>query len=475
MSTGDLRAEYDVLSEVASGFGQEQQRIKQIVQKLGRQTEVLQQTWLGRGADTFQREMATSILPEFRRLEAALAAAGSTTSKVSKIFSDAELEAASYIQLKGKGVESSVKPAEAAGGGPDSAGRQGGGGGGPGGEQPDTPQYGKIIDKADMPELAAFFSQWTGDLHEMGQQALLDKYLNDPKLVEVQKDIIRDLVQRAQTDAPPLTAKEFYDLVNQHVGDPGTSMLVAHNILKEFARPTSATLDDPSVKPEDVSKIAWSRNENSPAGTVEYEMAGEKFSIDTTSLHPNALAEYNGHPSAFYMMFDKNQFGTTDAGDWYHYYANSTMAYYGAAGRLTGDVGAGTDYQSGLGMVMRSISNQQSSMGENFWPNDAYKGWRYANAMSFMEGGRYGDTNAEVLRESQIHRQGALLGLEAAGVTPPTNWSWNVAEAGSLRPNNPNDWIPDSWDDPKESYIDVITGLGDDTQTRLDSQGNVIK
>lgn len=115
---------------------------------------------------------------------------------------------------------------------------------------------------------------------------------------------------------------------------------------------------------------------------------------------------------------------------------------------------------------------------------NGYIGWRLANAISFTEGGYYGqdysgtqaEADAEVLREAQIHRQGALLGLQTAGVTPGNDWSWHVPIAGSLLPDK-KDWIPelDKWPDwmPKDvpdeakSYADVITGLGDDTQTIL--------
>jgi hypothetical protein len=65
-------------------------------------------------------------------------------------------------------------------------------------------------------------------------------------------------------------------------------------------------------------------------------------------------------------------------------------------------------------------------------PNAAYAGWLHANALSFLEGGYYGTTQAEVSRESLGHLHGASFGIVQAGGQLDAAWSWAVPMAGRI-------------------------------------------
>jgi WXG100 family type VII secretion target len=97
-----VRADYDALSEVANRFGQEADRMKQVAGRLGHGADNLHRTsWIGKGAEAFYREMETEILPAFRRLENALKEASTVTKAISKLFQDAEQEAAGVVKAVG--------------------------------------------------------------------------------------------------------------------------------------------------------------------------------------------------------------------------------------------------------------------------------------------------------------------------------------------------------------------------------------
>jgi len=63
----------------------------------------------------------------------------------------------------------------------------------------------------------------------------------------------------------------------------------------------------------------------------------------------------------------------------------------------------------------------------------AYRGWRWANALSFLEeayyGTDHGGTQEEAGRESRDHMRGAIFGLSLAGYEP--QWPWLVPHIGS--------------------------------------------
>lgn len=139
-----------------------------------------------------------------------------------------------------------------------------------------------------------------------------------------------------------------------------------------------------------------------------------------------------GQPSIFYQVFSSSELGTEDEGDWYHYFLEATAAYYTATGRFSDDVpDFGLSYSSVLGRAVDDTIEQL--LDPDSPESDAYRAWRWANALSFLEqakyGTDYGGTQEEAGRESRIHMRGAIMGLELAGYSP--EWDWYIAEIGS--------------------------------------------
>ena len=94
----NVRAEYDSLGDAANRFGQEAERIDKIAQNLARgENSLRRNNWVGQGADAFYKEMDGSVLPAFRRLEKALEESSQFIKQISKIFHDAEQEAAAIV------------------------------------------------------------------------------------------------------------------------------------------------------------------------------------------------------------------------------------------------------------------------------------------------------------------------------------------------------------------------------------------
>lgn len=287
-----------------------------------------------------------------------------------------------------------------------------------------NPQY---IERVSMTELSVFFSQYEYDSRIPDD--VREKYLTNPALMRFQRDVIVDLIDRIEdSNNSPLTPQEFYTLVENKVGDPGTSLIVCHNVLKAMAR--------------GYSPIGWDNISRNP---LVYSLEGHDtyIEIDTTSLHPDAVPLNNrGEPSAFYIIFSAESLGTNDPGDWYHYNLEAATAYYAATGRADlndfSSFDGPFDYTHVVGRTVSKTAGQ--FFDADLQDSRAYQEWRWANSLSFLEGGHYGtdytstieQARAETFRESQIHMQGAIFGLELAGEKTAQSWQWYVPEPGSV-------------------------------------------
>jgi hypothetical protein len=250
-------------------------------------------------------------------------------------------------------------------------------------------------------------------------------------MMEIQKAVLADLIDHLRNGGEPLDPMSFYEMVLQYTKDPGTALLICHNLLKALSRGSES--------------IPWERispTEENPTGPTIYRFDGEEIRLDELPVNPNAEPNWGGRPSIFYRLFDPQALGDKDPGDWYHYYLTATAAYYGATGRVDyGDYGAMPNTKNTVGREVNNIMGQFRD--PDIADTDAYKGFRFANSLSFLEGAIYGadysqdaaEAQAETSRESRLHLQGTLFGLDAAGQRPAADWRWNVPEAGSVTPS----------------------------------------
>lgn len=270
------------------------------------------------------------------------------------------------------------------------------------------------LGQVDQTELSIFFSQYE-DSSDIPPD-VLERYLTDPALTAIQNGMIADLIDHLQSGGAPLAPDELYALALDYTGDPGAALIVCHNVLKAMARGRSP--------------IPWEKQSEAP---LVYLFDGQQVNAGAMPIHPDAATlGSRGQPSLFYRFFSPTALGQFDEGDWYHYFLEAAAAYYGATGQAqAGGPGFGFDYYHVVGGAVDDTINQMNDSAVADTP--AYYGWRWANALSFLEeayyGTDYGGNQAEASRESRDHMRGALFGLSLAGYQ--AEWAWLVPEIGS--------------------------------------------
>ncbi len=427
-----IQANYDNLQEMLKVFMCHADRtVALTVQVEGLVDQLQGGAWRGVGAESFYAEMRDLILPTLRRLEDTLQFAGEGTGKIHTILCEAEEEAARLF----RGTQDTTTTQKREG---DPAPKVTPTQGPPTSTPTPTPTPGFRLTDVAQEELSDFFSQRDTDI----PADVRDKYLTNPQMMQYFQQTLALLASHVQSGGAPLTPQQFYDMCLTVTNDPGTALILSHNITKAMTR-------------RDHSVIQWDKTNTNPL-TYTFTWNGQTttYTFDTSNFHRDALATYNGNPSVFYAMFSPTALGTSDGGDWYHYYLNAAGAYYAASGQMLYGVNRGSLTSSILDGTIDSTMGQMFASGVD---SPAYTGWRYANSLSFLEGAKYGDTQPETSREGQIHRQGALYGLELAGVQPDSSWRWYVPTAGAAG-----------------SLLDTTIDLANDTYQIFDPFGTQI-
>ena len=256
-------------------------------------------------------------------------------------------------------------------------------------------------------------------------------YLTRKDIMSAQRAMIQALIQRVKCKKPPLTANGVFELARGFTNNSVTALIVSHNVTKALARGRSP--------------IGWSNVSRSP---LKYSFNGIDVDFDPSQFHPSARQTgSSGNASVFYAFFSEGQFGVDDEGDWYHFFAQASVTHASVLNLVVFDVekrgGYWTlDYVTQVAGAIHDTSEQMRD--PNVTDSNAYKGWRWANALSYLEEAHYGDDNNEATRESKIHREGAIFGLKLAGSS--YQWKWYIPKAGSAK------------------NLDVRVSIKDDTQ-----------
>jgi WXG100 family type VII secretion target len=95
-----VKADYEVLAAVSQAFKQQADAMKKTEQGLKSKAQGIRSTWIGKGANEFQKEFEQSVVPTYERLVSALNEAGKVTGDISKMFQDAEQEAKTIITIR---------------------------------------------------------------------------------------------------------------------------------------------------------------------------------------------------------------------------------------------------------------------------------------------------------------------------------------------------------------------------------------
>lgn len=427
-----IQVQYDHLSQVASQFGRTAEGVAATQQQVQRSAQALRQGgWEGRGSAAFFGEMDGKITPAVQRLIVALQEAHKVSTQIGYLMRQAEEDAAR--PFKGTGVSAAQNVGK------------------PPGLAAIIPEHGQllpdpyVIDGIKQTDLSVFFGQYEDS--DVMSSDILDRYLTNPQMMAFQKNLTSTLVDRVRNGGAPLTPEDLYQLALQETGDPGTALIVAHNVTKALARGRSP--------------IPWEKVSDDP---LIYRFDGADVTFQPENFHSDAeLIGSRGRPTVFYAMFSADALGAKDEGDWYHYYLNAAASYYAATGQIDFDNVGGINPFDYRRVVDRAIDGAMNEMTVGAVAKPAaHAGWRYANALSYLEGAKYGadydGTQDEVTRETNIHRQGALLGLQLAGIEPESSWRWYVTKTGSAA-----------------GQFDTSVDLATDTYAVLDPWGHEIE
>lgn len=267
------------------------------------------------------------------------------------------------------------------------------------------------------PVLFSAFALWPEAHLEVPPQATR-AYLEEPTLAGLGREL-RDLVLRNWSDGgAPLTPPGYAALSSSIVNHAGTAMLLCHNVAKAFARGGVA--------------IEW-RKVNRPGG--EYSDGVRDYSAFTIHrqglVRPTALS----NPSIFYLLFSARPLGTGDPGDWYRYFAISTLATYTLHSATVRSVhiesGQAFDWANRLDRIAGMIGDSTLES------NTGYKAWLWANAISFGEWGFWGRTQARASEASRLALHAARFAFANAQSPIAGRWPWFVPKAGTLAHESP--------------------------------------
>jgi len=97
-SSGDqTKVDYEALKGAASAFKQQASQMKQTQSNLKSKAQGIRSTWIGKGANEFEKEFEGSVSPTFDRLVNALNEGGKVLDDLSKLLQDAEQHAKTIV------------------------------------------------------------------------------------------------------------------------------------------------------------------------------------------------------------------------------------------------------------------------------------------------------------------------------------------------------------------------------------------
>lgn len=94
----EIRADYERLQQIAQRFSKQAEQTHQTTQKVKQGMGRLQQSWEGKAADAFFREMNGVFLPGITRLQKAFTETAQTVTRIAKVINEAETTAANLFK-----------------------------------------------------------------------------------------------------------------------------------------------------------------------------------------------------------------------------------------------------------------------------------------------------------------------------------------------------------------------------------------
>lgn len=91
------KVDYEALKAASQAFKQQADAIKNVQQSLKSKAQGIRSSWIGKGANEFQKEFEGSVVPTYEKLVGALNEGGKVLGDLAKMFQDAEQEAKQII------------------------------------------------------------------------------------------------------------------------------------------------------------------------------------------------------------------------------------------------------------------------------------------------------------------------------------------------------------------------------------------
>lgn len=93
------KVDYEALQAASQAFKQQADAIKRVEQALKSKAQGIRSTWIGKGANEFQKEFEGNLVPTYEKLVGALTEGGKVLGDLAKMFQDAEQEAKQIIVI----------------------------------------------------------------------------------------------------------------------------------------------------------------------------------------------------------------------------------------------------------------------------------------------------------------------------------------------------------------------------------------
>lgn len=173
-----------------------------------------------------------------------------------------------------------------------------------------------VAEVVDPVRLAVFLSQYENDSRVPGQDT--ERFLTRAPLLSMGRTLRDRVLGNWRNGARPLTTSGFFALALETSGSPGAAALLCHNVAKAFVHQGYA--------------ITW----RGPLTEGVYTDGQKTYTA--TMVHPAGRLRYDRGGksviSIFYLLFSEKEFGTSDPGDWYHFFVAGTMTALSSGGSL---------------------------------------------------------------------------------------------------------------------------------------------
>jgi hypothetical protein len=225
------------------------------------------------------------------------------------------------------------------------------------------------------------FAVWPENATE-GPPNAAHRFRDDPLLRKCTTALRDDVLAHAKSGGLPLRPQSLFDLAMRRTGHATTALLVAHIVAKDFAQGDGETHDRPTAQ-------------------------------------------------AFYSLFAASALGVGDTHDWHRFFSLAALSLVTASGGCSPPQPAAEEAAVRLARTIDRVATELRDM--SLVDTSAYRAWRWANALSFVEFGLWARRDARALDAARIAIAASLFGLRLAGEQADPAWRWAVPHAGMLR------------------------------------------